>query len=137
MPPNINQPVCMWCRVSGFTWSEFHDVAGNRAQMNKLPGFMWLDGPKVVSDAHSAVEAGRRPVIVNGWVYKVLTTLLQIIPDNWVGRLAARGTRSNALRPEDARDAPVSRARKSPPKARPKNLQKILRQSFRQIIRQI
>ena len=104
----------------GFTWSEFHDVAGNRAQMNKLPGFMWLDGPKVVSDAHNAVEAGRGPVVVNGWVYKVLTTLLQIIPDNWVGRLAARGTRNNALRPEDARDAPVSPARKSPPKSAPK-----------------
>ncbi|MEC7265866.1 MAG: SDR family NAD(P)-dependent oxidoreductase, partial [Pseudomonadota bacterium] len=53
----------------GFTWSEFHDVVGNRAQMNKLPGFMWLDGPKVVSDAHNAVEAGRGPVVVNGWVY--------------------------------------------------------------------
>ena len=100
----------------GFTWSEFHDVVGNRAQMNKLPGFMWLDGPKVVSDAHNAVEAGRGPVVVNGWVYKVLATLLQIIPDNWVGRLAARGTRNSALRPEDARDEPVSPTPKSPTK---------------------
>ena len=100
----------------GFTWSEFHDVAGNRAQMNKLPGFMWLDGPKVVSDAHNAVEAGRGPVVVNGWVYKVLATLLQIIPDNWIGRLAARGTRNSALRPEDARDEPVSPTPKSPTK---------------------
>ena len=98
----------------GFTWSEFHDVVGNRAQMNKLPGFMWLDGPKVVSDAHNAVEAGRGPVVVNGWVYKVLATLLQIIPDNWVGRLAARGTRNIALRPEDARDEPVSPTPKGP-----------------------
>ena len=100
----------------GFTWSEFHDVVGNRAQMNKLPGFMWLDGPKVVSDAHNAVEAGRGPVVVNGWVYKVLATLLQIIPDNWVGRLAARGTRNSALRPEDARDEPVSPTPKGPTK---------------------
>ena len=93
----------------GFTWSEFHDVAGNRAQMNKLPGFMWLDGPKVVSDAHKAVEAGRGPVVVNGWVYKVLATVLQIVPDNWIGRLAARGTRNSSIRPEDARDAPFHR----------------------------
>ena len=100
----------------GFTWSEFHDVVGNRAQMNKLPGFMWLDGPKVVSDAHNAVEAGRGPVVVNGWVYKVLATLLQIIPDNWVGRLAARGTRNIALRPEDAREEPVSPTPKGPTK---------------------
>ena len=100
----------------GFTWSEFHDVAGNRAQMNKLPGFMWLDGPKVVSDAHNTVEAGRGPVVVNGWVYKVLATLLQIIPDNWVGRLAARGTRNSTLRPEDARDEPVSPTPKGPTK---------------------
>ena len=100
----------------GFTWSEFHDVVGNRAQMNKLPGFMWLDGPKVVSDAHNAVEAGRGPVVVNGWVYKVLATLLQIIPDNWVGRLATRGTRNSALRPEDARDEPVSPTPKGPTK---------------------
>ena len=100
----------------GFTWSEFHDVVGNRAQMNKLPGFMWLDGPKVVSDAHNTVEAGRGPVVVNGWVYKVLATLLQIMPDNWVGRLAARGTRNSALRPEDARDKPVSPTPKGPTK---------------------
>ena len=100
----------------GFTWSEFHDVVGNRAQMNKLPGFMWLDGPKVVSDAHNAVEAGRGPIVINGWVYKVLATLLQIIPDNWVGRLAARGTRNIALRPEDARDEPVSPTPKGPTK---------------------
>ena len=100
----------------GFTWSEFHDVVGNRAQMNKLPGFMWLDGPKVVSDAHNTVEAGRGPVVVNGWVYKVLATLLQIMPDNWVGRLAARGTRNSALRPEDARDEPVSATPKGPTK---------------------
>ena len=106
----------------GFTWSEFHDVVGNRAQMNKLPGFMWLDGPKVVSDAHNAVEAGRGPVVVNGWVYKVLATLLQIIPDNWVGRLAARGTRNSALRPEDARDEPVSPTPKGPTKKPAKKL---------------
>tara|TARA_B100001057_G_scaffold496897_1_gene599601 strand:- start:2323 stop:3288 length:966 start_codon:yes stop_codon:yes gene_type:complete len=106
----------------GFTWSEFHDVVGNRAQMNNLPGFMWLDGPKVVSDAHNAVEAGRGPVVVNGWVYKVLATLLQIIPDNWVGRLAARGTRNSALRPEDARDEPVSPTPKGPTKKPAKKL---------------
>ena len=105
----------------GFTWSEFHDVAGNRAQMNKLPSFMWLDGPRVVSDAHNAVEAGRGPVVVSSWVYKVLVTLLQIIPDNWVGRLAARGTRNAEVRAEDARaeDAragPVSPAPKKPAK---------------------
>ena len=112
----------------GFTWSEFHDVAGNRAQMNKLPGFMWLDGPKVVSDAHKAVEAGRGPVVVNGWVYKVLATVLQIVPDNWIGRLAARGTRNSSIRPEDARDAPVSPARKAQPKARQKTCKKTKRE---------
>ena len=100
----------------GFTWSEFHDVAGNRAQMNKLPSFMWLDGPRVVSDAHNAVEAGRGPVVVSSWIYKVLVTLLQIIPDNWVGRLAARGTRNAEVRAEDARAGPVSPAPKKPAK---------------------
>jgi hypothetical protein len=84
--------------------------------MNKLPSFMWLDGPRVVSDAHNAVEAGRGPVVVSSWVYKVLVTLLQIIPDNWVGRLAARGTRNAEVRAEDARAGPVSPAPKKPAK---------------------
>ena len=87
----------------GFTWSEFHDIAGNRAQMNKLPSFMWLDGPRVVAEAHHAVEAGRGPVVINGWVYKVLTTLIKIVPDNWIGRLAARSKRNANVRPENVR----------------------------------
>ena len=96
--------------------------------MNKLPGFMWLDGPKVVSDAHKAVEAGRGPVVVNGWVYKVLATVLQIVPDNWIGRLAARGTRNSSIRPEDARDAPFHRRVKAQPKARQKTCKKTKRE---------
>jgi hypothetical protein len=55
-------------------------------------------------------------VVVSSWVYKVLVTLLQIIPDNWVGRLAARGTRNAELRAEDARAGPVSPAPKKPAK---------------------
>ncbi len=103
----------------GFTWSEFHDVAGNRTQMNKLPSFMWLDGPRVVTDAHKAVEAGRGPVIISGWVYKTLVTLLQIIPDNLLARMGSRSVRNAQARPEDRRETlPTPAAAKPQTKAR-------------------
>ena len=63
------------------------------------------------------VEAGRGPVVINGWVYKMLAAVLQIIPDNWISHLAGRGTRNSSVRPEDARNAPVSPARKSSTKS--------------------
>jgi len=78
----------------GYTWSELHDVAGTRETMNKLPKFVWLEGPRVVNDAHVAVETGKGPVIINGLLYRFLSAVLQAVPDNWISALSGGKSRS-------------------------------------------
>src|SRR3546814_1062167 len=43
----------------GFTYSEFHDVAGNRAEVSKFPKALWMEGDVVAREAYDAVMAGR------------------------------------------------------------------------------
>ena len=66
----------------GYTYTEIHDVSGTREAMNRLPKFIWLQGPTVVRESHVAVMAGRGPVVINGFVYKLVAFLLSFIPDN-------------------------------------------------------
>jgi short-subunit dehydrogenase len=103
----------------GFTWSEFHDVAGNRAAMNRLPGFVWLEGPRVVREGHEAVEKGKGPVIVNGWLYRVLAALFKLLPENLTNRISGSGTRNRQARPQDEQPAPTAKpATKAKPAAK-------------------
>ena len=43
----------------GFTYSEFHDVAGTRETVKKLPRFMWMDAMSVAQAGVDAVMAGK------------------------------------------------------------------------------
>jgi short-subunit dehydrogenase len=76
----------------GFTLSEFHDVTGTRDRMDKMPGFLWLDAPSVAREGYDAVMRGR-PVVVNGWIYRVLVWLTGALPRSlagWVSGSAGR-----------------------------------------------
>ncbi len=42
----------------GFTFTEFHDVLGNRAQVSQLPRVLWMDADRVVRESLVAVERG-------------------------------------------------------------------------------
>lgn len=70
--------VCALC--PGFTWSEFHDVTGTRATMNKMPSFMWQTAGAVVAEGIEAVEAGD-PVRVTGRVNRAIKAFAKLIPD--------------------------------------------------------
>ncbi len=69
--------VCAVC--PGFTYSEFHDVVGNRGNVSKLPKFMWMDADTVAREGYEAVMAGR-PVHVNGGVNRLLSGLTKLVP---------------------------------------------------------
>ena len=71
----------------GYTYSEFHDANGSRQQVSRLPDFLWLEGPRVVRDAHRAVEAGKGPVIINGMIYRALTVLTRLASENFFLRI--------------------------------------------------
>lgn len=69
--------VCAVC--PGFTYSEFHDVVGNRGNVSKLPKFMWMDADTVAREGYDAVMAGQ-PVWVNGGINRLLSGLTKLMP---------------------------------------------------------
>jgi len=63
----------------GFTYSEFHDVTGTRAQVSRMPTIMWLDADVVAHASYDAVMAGV-PVFVPGRLNATLATLSRVLP---------------------------------------------------------
>ncbi len=75
----------------GFTLTEFHDVTGTRATVSRLPRFLWMDSPTVARQGFAAVMNGTS-LYVNGWVNRVIATLVKVVPYPilvFVGRLLA------------------------------------------------
>jgi hypothetical protein len=67
----------------GFTYSEFHDVNGTRANMGGIPKWMWLDSDTVAELGWRAVEAGQA-VRVTGAPNKLIAAICKVVPDAWV-----------------------------------------------------
>ncbi len=67
----------------GFTYTEFHDVNGTRAEMSALPRFLWL-AADAVAEAGVAGVVRNDPVVVPGAAYKAMTTLIHLIPQRAV-----------------------------------------------------
>jgi uncharacterized protein len=67
----------------GFTYSEFHDVTGTRAMMNRMPGWMWLSAADVARRGYDAVMAGE-PVVVPGRINSAIATLVRMLPQRLV-----------------------------------------------------
>lgn len=73
----------------GFTLTEFHDVTGTRAQVNRLPKFMWLDAEHVARSSYDAVMEGVA-VYVPGRVNRSLAGLSRLLPRSLVLRAMKR-----------------------------------------------
>jgi short-subunit dehydrogenase len=63
----------------GFTYSEFHDVIGNREQVSELPSFMWMDAAEVARETIDAAERGQ-VVFVPGTPNRALAGLSGLLP---------------------------------------------------------
>ncbi len=63
----------------GFTYSEFHDVNRMRAQVSRLPSFLWLQADRVAREGYEAVMRGDR-VLVNGRVYRAIVLGARLAP---------------------------------------------------------
>lgn len=72
----------------GFTLSEFHDVAGTRQSLSKLPGWMWMDAQAVARQGLNAVMLGT-PVYVNGRVNRAIALVIRYVPQ-WLVKVAVR-----------------------------------------------
>ncbi len=71
----VNVTVC----CPGFTYSEFHDVMGNREQVSELPSFMWMDATEVARQTMDAAERGK-VVFVPGAPNRAIARLSRILP---------------------------------------------------------
>jgi short-subunit dehydrogenase len=67
----------------GFTYSEFHDVTGTRAMMNRMPGWMWMSAADVARQGYDAVMADRA-ILVTGRRNSVIATLVRVLPQRLV-----------------------------------------------------
>jgi short-subunit dehydrogenase len=74
---SARSPVVAQALCPGFTYSEFHDVAGvNRAS---IPKSLWMTAEDVV-DASLAGLRRRKLFVVPGWRYKLIVALVNRIP---------------------------------------------------------
>jgi len=64
----------------GFTYSEFHDVTGTRAQVSKMPSYLWMNAQEVAEQGYQAVMRNKA-VHVNGGVNKGIVLLAKYLPD--------------------------------------------------------
>ncbi len=64
----------------GFTYTEFHDVNGMRANVSKLPKFLWLTSQEVAVIGIDAVESGKRRII-SGFANNVIAWMTRYLPD--------------------------------------------------------
>src|SRR5208283_4154916 len=74
---SAGSPVVVQALCPGFTYSEFHDVAGvDRAS---IPQSLWMNAEDVV-DASLAGLRQRKLFVVPGWRYKLIVALVNRIP---------------------------------------------------------
>ena len=79
----------------GFTRSEFHDVTGTRALVQKMPRWLWIDADTVAREGFDAVMAGMS-IQVPGRINRLIVLLSRLLPQRLLvamGRLTARGYR--------------------------------------------
>ena len=79
----------------GFTYSEFHDVTGTRAQVSRMPKLMWMTAEAVAEEGYQAVMRNK-PVHVNGRVNKGIAVLAKYLPDSLA--LSIMKARSGSIR---------------------------------------
>lgn len=91
---NLQTGVHVSALCPGFTYSEFHDVNGTRAQVAQgVPEWMWLGADEVAAAGYEAAEANRS-ICVPGAPNKAIAAIAKIVPDDWaLALMASQGSR--------------------------------------------
>jgi hypothetical protein len=79
----------------GFTYTEFHDVIGNRSQVSKLGKRWWSSAGDVAAEGYDGVMRGRS-IVITGRRNKQIAALMKLLPDSIA--LAIVGRQSKAYR---------------------------------------
>ncbi len=72
----------------GFTYTEFHDVVGNRDQVSQLGDHMWMQAADVVRGALDAVDRGQVLHVPGAW-NKGVSSVAKLLPHALGHRAAA------------------------------------------------
>lgn len=72
----------------GFTYTEFHDVIGNRDQVSQLGSHMWMQADDVVRGALDAADRGRVLHVPGAW-NRGVSSLFKLLPHAIGHRLSA------------------------------------------------
>jgi short-subunit dehydrogenase len=76
----------------GFTYSEFHDITGTRAQVSQLPSWLWMDAATVARQGFEASMAGVR-IHIPGRVNRTIALMARYLPQRLlvsIARLTAK-----------------------------------------------
>jgi uncharacterized protein len=79
--------VCALC--PGFTYSEFHDITGTRAQVSKMPAWMWMQADAVAREGLDALARGEA-VHIPGRANRMIKRLFKLLPDRTALRLVQK-----------------------------------------------
>ena len=74
----------------GFTYSEFHDVAG--IDRSTIPAMLWMSADEVVQASLAGLEENRL-FVIPGWRYKLLVRAIGVLPDRLIRAGAIRVAR--------------------------------------------
>lgn len=80
----------------GFTWTEFHDVLGNREDMNKLPRIFWQKVRPVVEASWRAAERNR-DAHVTGGLNRIIHGICHLLPTRLVHAITPRSVRVRGM----------------------------------------
>ena len=91
---NLQTGVHVSALCPGFTYSEFHDVNGTRAQVSQgVPEWMWLGADEVAAAGYEAAEANRS-ICVPGAPNKAIAAIAKVVPVDWaLALMASQGSR--------------------------------------------
>ncbi|MGO2140245.1 MAG: SDR family NAD(P)-dependent oxidoreductase [Leucobacter sp.] len=74
----------------GYTHTNFHERLGLPPGEEGIPGWMWLDAPKVVAESLRDLERGRA-VSIPSLKYKLIVAVARIAPPGLAARMGERG----------------------------------------------
>jgi short-subunit dehydrogenase len=77
---NADKGVHVSALCPGFTYSEFHDVAGTRSIVSKMSKRMWMKAEDVARIGVDAVERGQI-VCVTGRLNRAIKSMFKLLPD--------------------------------------------------------
>lgn len=82
----VHSPIKVQALCPGFTYSEFHDVAG--MDRNRIPAWLWMKAEDVVNESLAGLAQGKL-FVVPGRIYKGVVAIQSVIP-SWLQRMGAR-----------------------------------------------